>query len=253
MDDTNLVRRKLLDMANKAYNHNIYTYTGFLSLSELSIYNSMKKDLSFIHSDCFGGNQGCERKIICFGSAAELGYECCYPITMLSIEPLIEKYAENLTHRDYLGAILGLGIERSLIGDIIIKEHTAYVYCVDHIAGFISDNLSQVRRTNIKCTICDNFLENELLEPKLKDIEIIAASPRIDAVVASLTKMSRSSVLELFRTGKIFVNGICIENNSLKLKSEDILVIRGFGKYVFDAEQKQTRKGRSYINLKMYV
>lgn len=250
MDDDTLLRRKLMDTANRAFTQNIYTYTNFLGLNELSLYYSMEKELSFIHSEPFGGHQSCERQIIQFGSEKELGYTGTYPIDLLCVRPLIEKFADVLSHRDYLGALMNLGIERSLIGDIFIDGHTAYIYCIHHIAGFITENLHMVKHTHVNCSQSDVQPPNTA--PILGEVEVIAASPRLDAVVASLTNLSRNSVLELFRTRKIFLNGRCMENNSSLLKMGDILVIRGNGKYIYDGEGSQTRKGRVYIRLKKY-
>ena len=122
MDEETLLRRKILDTANKSYNQNIYTYTGFLGLSELAIYNSMKKELQFAYPSTFGGSESSERQIIRFGSPEIFGYDDSFPISVLKISPLTPKFAQELEHRDYLGAIMNLGIERSLIGDILIKE-----------------------------------------------------------------------------------------------------------------------------------
>ena len=112
MNEEDLLKRKILDTANQAFNHNIYTYTNFLSISELSVVNSFKKDLSFIDHDIYGGSPLCERQLIRFGSPNLYGYDAGYPITTLKIEPLSVKFAEKLDHRDYLGAIMNLGIER---------------------------------------------------------------------------------------------------------------------------------------------
>lgn len=111
MDEETLLRRKILDTANKSYNQNIYTYTGFLGLSELAIYNSMKKELQFAYPSTFGGSESSERQIIRFGSPEIFGYDDSFPISILKIAPLTPKFAQELEHRDYLGAIMNLGIE----------------------------------------------------------------------------------------------------------------------------------------------
>lgn len=250
MDTDSLLRKKILDVANKAYTQSIYTYTNFLSLSELSIYNEMKKELSFIHSETFGGNDSCERMMIQFGSEDDFGYSGEFPIDLIQISPLIEKFSDNFSHRDFLGAILNLGIDRSLIGDIIIKEHTGFVFCVRHISDYIINNLTKIKHTHVKCELTNTVLDD--IAPKLVTSEIICASSRIDAVVASLTKLSRSKCLELFRTQKIYVNGKVAENNSYTLKPDDIFVIRGHGKFIYKNEGRKTQKGRVYITLNEY-
>lgn len=251
MNEDELLKRKVLDTANQAFHHNIYTYTNFLSISELAVVTSFKKELSFIRYDIYGGNSVCERQLIRFGSPEDYGYDAGYPITTLKISPLSVKFAEKLEHRDYLGALMNLGIERELIGDIIIKDSDAYIFCISHIADYICDNLDTIRHTHIHCSVCEEDVP--ALKPELEDIRIIAASPRIDAVVASITKLSRSNSNELFSSKKIYVNGQCIENKSAHLKSDDILVIRGTGKFIYVGDESETRKGRTYLTLKRYI
>ena len=251
MDEETLLKRKILDTANRAYQANIYTYTNFLSISELSVYNIMKDKLSFIHSESYGGNPSSERQMIQFGDEESLGYKSEYPIALLLIEPLTPKFAEKLDHRDYLGALMNLGIQRELIGDIIVHEKNAYVYCVSHISDYITDNLSTIRHTHIKASICDPSVIDSFTR-ELTNIEVIAASPRIDAVVSSIAKISRSQCNELFAAKKIFSNGICTENKSYQLKNDDILVIRGIGKFIYNGCGNETKKGRVYVKLQKY-
>lgn len=251
MDNDAYLQKRLLDLANRAYQQNIYTYTNFLNIIELQQYHKMYRELSFIESDSFGGVESCERQVVQFGSESDLGYPGVYPIDLIKISPLIAKFSDDLTHRDYLGAVLNLGIDRNLIGDIVIKGHTGYLFCINHITQFILDNLIKIKHTNVSCQLTDVQLED--IAPKKEEIELIAASPRIDAVCASLTKLSRTQTVELFRTKKIFLNGICCENNSYSLKPDDVLVIRGTGKFIYQSEGAETRKGRVYVKLLKYI
>jgi|GEM_PF-277252 len=147
MNEEQLLKRKIIDTANQAFNHNIYTYTNFLSINELSSVNKMSNELSFIPYDEWGGNPVCERKIIRFGSEELYGYDAGYPISTIRISPLSVKFAEQLNHRDYLGAIMNLGIERELVGDIIIKVPEGTVIYDDEsgkvIADMSGDNLQE--------------------------------------------------------------------------------------------------------------
>ncbi len=251
MDETALVQRKILNAANRAYEQNIYTYTSFLGLGELAVYAAMEKSLSFMPHESFGGSPACERQIIRFGSAELFGYEAGYPIRLIFIQPLSCKFSETLTHRDYLGALVNTGIDRGLLGDILVRSTGAYVFCMEHIADFLAGSLDNVKHTRVKCTCCDTLPDS--IKPVLLPVDVIAASPRLDAVVASLTRQSRSSVLELFSQKKIYVNGRCAENNSSQLKPNDVLVIRGNGKYIFSGCGSQTRKGRICLHLQKYA
>lgn len=256
MNEEMLIRRKILDNATKAYQQNIYTYTGFLGINELAIYHSMTKDLSFISSRCFGGNEACERQMIQFGSEEELGYSEDFPIDIIKISPVSPRFAETLGHRDYLGALMNTGIERTLLGDIIIKNTNAYLFCASHISDFIENNILTIKHTNVACinvTKSMNTSDMDMIKPELKELELIAASPRVDAIVASITKLSRSNASELFHNKKIYINGICNENKSYQLKAGDILVIRGTGKFIYVGCGNETRKGRIYVHLQQYI
>ncbi len=246
-----LLKRHVLDLAKKAWQQNVYLYTNFLSMAELDQVYRMSRELDFIKWEAFGGNAACERQMVGFGSEAELGYPGEFPIVLLEVAPVAEKFAEALTHRDYLGALVNLGIQRSLLGDIVVRDKRAYVYCVDTIAPFIQENLTKVRHTYVNARPVS--LELEDVRPVLAPMKLNVASERLDVVVAALTGNSRNQVLELFRTKKIFVNGKLNENNSGTLKPGDVLSIRGTGKFIYEGVQAETRKGRYSVALQKYV
>ena len=106
--------KRIKDLAEASYSQNRYTFTKFLSAEELSLVDQIKSDIKYVDYSTFGGHEMCERQIIRFGSPETLGYEENFPITTLLIEPLIDKFSDNLTHRDYLGAIMNLGIKREV-------------------------------------------------------------------------------------------------------------------------------------------
>lgn len=255
MNDDKILRARLIDLANKSYQNNIYTYTNFLSLGEMSILEECKSDISFSGYEIFEHEGNLERRMVRFGNEALLGYLEPWPIKVIKVEPLAEKFAEKLTHRDFLGAIMNLGIERNILGDIFVKdEKRAYIYCVDSIADYIHDELSKIRHTNVKCLIMnvdDEACINDL-KPTLVDVQCIVAAPRFDAVVAAVTKVSRNEAHNLFRSGKISKNGMICENNSDKLKEGDIFSVRGYGKYIFKGITATTKKGRTMIKLQQY-
>ena len=112
-----------------AFNRNIYTNTEFLNINEINILESVKNKLPPVRINLTGGNNYAERKIAIF-SPMEIYYQEEIPVSIIKIAPKNSKYADNLTHRDYLGAILNLGIVRSKIGDIFIKDNIAYIYCM---------------------------------------------------------------------------------------------------------------------------
>lgn len=193
----------------------------------------------------------CERQIVRFGSFETLGYEEDFPITTLLIEPLIDKFSDNLSHRDYLGAIMNLGIKREVLGDILIKDKRAYVFCLEEIADYLCSELTRIKHTSIKISKIEGDIPE--LERKLEDFDILVTSPRIDAVVAALTKLSRSQASLLFREKKVLVNNRTCENNSMMLKESCTLSIRGYGKFIYIGEGGRTKKDRVFVKMQKYV
>jgi len=252
MNEEELIKRKIIDTANLAYKNNVFCFTNFLSLTELSIYHSLKKELSFIKSEVYYPLDICERAIIKFSSKEELGYDLDYPIKLLKISPLTPKFAQKLSHRDYLGAIMSLGIKRELIGDILVNEKEAFVFSIDHIADYIIENLTSISHTSIKVEMA-NLEDLSGFKKEREKIQIIAASNRLDSIVASLSKLSRSKVKDLFLSRKVFVNGLVNENVSYKLKEGEVLVIRGLGKFCFIETGGETKSGRIYLKFEKYV
>ena len=121
------MEKRLMDLAQMAYKRGIVTYSDFLNLNELNIFQGIRPKLSFLTTESFGGYEFAERQMAAF-LPDTLVFCPEYPIACLKISPLQKKFSEKLTHRDYLGAILNLGIDRSRNGDILVEETYAYVF-----------------------------------------------------------------------------------------------------------------------------
>lgn len=251
MNDEQILKGRLIDLAKRAYQQNVYTYSNFLSPAELSLLEDIREDISYIHYECFGGNEMTERQIAGFGSEEEFGYPGHFPITVVTVSPLLEKFSDTLSHRDFLGALMNLGIERDTLGDILVKEKTAYIFCLESIADYICKELTKVKRTNVKCDITSTDIP--ALSPTLVDEEFPVASLRLDGIIASLLKCSRSEALSFFVDKKVTLNGRITGRNSTLLKDGDVFSVRGHGKFIFDHAGGSTRKGKIYVHIKRYV
>lgn len=251
MNDEQILKGRLQDLAKRAYSQNIYTYSNFLSPSELAVFEDIRSDVSYIHSESFGGNPLCERQILGFGSEEEFGYPGEFPIAVIKVTPLLAKFSDDLTHRDFLGALLRLGIERDTLGDILIKDNTAYIFCLNRIADYLCDELTKVKHTNVKCEKTETDIP--ALTLTLVDVEFPVASLRLDGIIASLLKCSRKTALSFFEEKRVTLNGRITGRNSITLKDGDIFSVRGYGKYIFDHSGGNTRKGKIYVHIKKYV
>ena len=246
-----LFKKRLTELANKAYSNSQYLFTTFLSMSELDLYYQMEREISYVPVTMFGGTKDCERVMLRFGSEELCGYEESFPITCIEIAPIIEKFGEVLSHRDYLGALMNLGMERSTLGDIIIIEKTAYLFCTEKMAPYILENLSQIRHTHVRCKIAEQVPESTITKMERKNC--LVSSERADSVIAKLYNMSRSQGVELFRAKKVFINGRLNENNSGMLKPGDRVSVRGYGKFLYQGTAYETKKGKLSVEVDVYV
>ena len=132
------------DLACTAYQRGIAVFSDFLNLNELNIFQSLRPEFSYLKMESFGGYELAERQIAVFRPEAPVFY-ADYPICCLKITPLNAKFAESLNHRDYLGAILNLGLERTCLGDILVEADAAYLFCLERMTDFIRVRFSRIK------------------------------------------------------------------------------------------------------------
>ena len=236
------LKNRFRDLAAKAFSQNMFTFTGFLGLAEQDVFWQVEREVSYAGYTLFGGAQETSRQMVCFGSEELFGYQVDFPIVCIHIRPLLAKFADPLSHRDFLGALMNLGIERTTLGDIRVGDKEAYLFCMDTIADYICENLTKVKHTNVRCTVVAEAAAVPEEEPEIKCVQV--PSLRVDAVLAKVYNKSRESCLELFRTQKVYVDGRLCENNARQLKPGETVNARGYGKFRVLGEVKETRKGK---------
>lgn len=239
------LKKRFRDLADKAYSRDICMFTNYLGLMELSVFYEIAHEFSYVTYEVFGGADFCERKMIRFGNL-----DMPYPIACIHITPSLKKFADDLSHRDFLGALINLGIKRETLGDIIVRDNEAFVFCLTNIAGFITDNLNRIKHTSVKCVLSDVIPDNSYIT--IEEHEYNVASLRLDAVIGELCKLSRSQSQLLIREKKVFINGRITENNSYTVKPEDKITVRGIGRFIFGDTVRNTKKGRFFITAKTY-
>ena len=125
----------------------IILYTNFLNLNELHIFHSNSQKFSFVKWKISGGYEVAERQIVAFipDAFSFYGEEIPFPISVLRIEPCNPHFSDSLTHRDYLGAVLNLGIDRSQIGDIVVDGTAAFLFCKTPVKELICQDSRALR------------------------------------------------------------------------------------------------------------
>lgn len=154
MNEQELCRKRLLDLSRQADRKGIVLFSDFLNLNEQNIFHSLQKEL-YTTAELSGGYERAERQMVAFIPDA-LCYEWSYPFVCIHAVPQYPKYAEKLTHRDVLGALMHLGLDRSKIGDIVLLENDIYIFCSETISSFIMDQFTQIRHTMIRSSIIED-------------------------------------------------------------------------------------------------
>jgi RNA-binding protein YlmH len=250
MQNEELLKKRIQELAMAADRRGIVTFTDFLNLNEQNILFQTLQKFSWIHGETFGGYEGAERQIAAFVPDA-LSYAWDYPIACIRIAPVSARFAEDLSHRDILGALMNLGIERSRTGDIAICDGISYLFCTASMADLICTELTRIRHTSVICTRCDDA--DFHYQPRTESISGSVASIRLDSAISLAFRTSRSSMIAQIEEGKVFVNGKLITTNAYSLKDNDLVSVRGMGKFRYIGQTGQTRKGRTMIKIEKFI
>lgn len=245
-----LLRKRLLELAENCFQRDVPTYSDFLNLNEQTIFLSLVRELPPVPYIVTGGFELAERRIVCFlpSYIDETAFEP--PVACIRFTPLNARFAENLTHRDYLGSIMNLGIERCKTGDILLKGSETYLFCMEDIAPYISREITRIRHTSVKSEICG--LKDISYSPEFEEIEGSVASVRLDSVLSIAFRCSRSKILPYIQGEKVFINGKLTGSNSASLKEGDIVSVRGLGRFRYNGVRNETKKGRLFISIQKY-
>lgn len=249
MEMNDMMLRHLLDLCRKSEKTGTWQYSGFLSPAEQDGFLRSREAAGFSFR-MEGGYENAERRILAAGNEAEAGPPEL-PLCVIAVRPKSDKYAEELSHRDYLGAILGLGIDRSLIGDILVRDKRAWFFCLASAAELLISSLDQVRRTAVTAEITAADVPE--LRPRYAPQRLNVASERLDAVIAAFAGLSRGQADKLFAAGKVFVNSRMMTDRSRTLKEGDVISVRGVGKAVYDGIDHETKKSRYMVRLRKLI
>lgn len=221
-------------------------YTDFLTEYEQQFLNNVCH-AEEINIQFFGGKGEAERKIAAL-SMNELSGE--FPVDVLKITGNFK--FEQVSHKDYMGSVLSQGIRREKIGDINAYEDGCEIWVSSDISDYIIMNLDKIRHTSVKVTKIDYDKAREKIV-KFAQKNIIAASMRIDSVVASLTGCSRSKSSDIIKAGSVSVNHCLVSKVSENIDVGDIISIKKYGRYVIDDMSGTTKSGRLNLSIKKYI
>ena len=225
-------------------------YSDFLTLPEQNLVRMLPLNNLGVRTVLYGGYETAERKAAAF-VPSDSWEEPVSPLCCLLIRPKSEKYSEDLGHRDILGAVLNLGIERSVTGDILVGDGCWYLFCLSRISSFIVDNLTRIRHTSV--TACPVSDPGSIPDPRYEMKSGTVASVRLDSLIHLAFGESRSSLVSLVTGGQVFVNGLEIRSPGYELKPGDIISVRRKGRFLYDGVSGNTKKDRLSVSVRLCV
>ncbi len=215
-------------------------FLGFLNEHELSYLRaniSPKRDVGY-----FGGYPDAVRVML--GAGAE---EYDYPIVALEFT---YKPEFDLRHRDFLGSLMGLGLRRDTIGDILCGQGRTVVFVREDAADFVLSQVDKIGRVGVKTGYADTA---ELPVPDdTEELSLTVSSLRLDAFVAAVTNLSREKAARLIKSELVMVDHVTVTDVSQNLSEGATVTIRKYGKYVLSANLGLSRKGRLRVSVKRF-
>lgn len=264
MNEDNMIINRTLDKISQCENKYIMTSTQFLDAHQQSLIrgyfrkehvpymdddNIKPEDRPFVRSIFYGGYEDAERMILVnlpdYMSLADSK-------ALVVIDASKAPGGKVLTHRDYLGSLMGLGIKREMVGDILVRDDGADIIVLDEIADYVLMNYTKAGRAELSLEI--KPIE-QLIIPKQK-VSVITdtvASLRLDSVASSAFGISRGKAADAIRMGLVFVNHVETTKADAMLKEGDKLSLRGKGKAKLASVGGKSKKDRIYITIERYM
>jgi len=247
-DDEQIISmRKVLDKLEKVLKNHTTEYTDFLDPYQRRLCYSFLNTFNNIEYFEEGGHQEAERKAIIIYPSYKTKFDINNPIGAIEIKRS-SKFS-NPTHRDYLGAIMALGIKREKIGDILIHENFAQIILHMDILPFIIYNLQSVGKETVKTRIIGL---SEIIRDKEQyhEIDATVSSLRLDAVLSAALNLSRASSTNYIRNSRVKVNWQPITQPSFVVNEGDLMSVNGFGRLRLHSIIGTTRKGKIRVQIR---
>ena len=237
----------IVDLARQAWDHNRPQVTRFFDPYERRVAQSVLAGIPEVGSLVFGGYKKAERARMVIYPQFFLTDTIESPIIILQATGRLPK----VSHRDCLGSLLGTGIKRDKVGDIIVIDQRCQVVVAKEIADYLLTHWTQVGANPIQLQEIDE--EQLAVEPeRIKEIRATVASLRVDAVASAGYGTSRTKMVRDIKAERVKVNWKVISNPAHPIEEGDVLSIRGRGRLIVQEVQGTTRKGRTSVLLHRY-
>lgn len=281
MDENNLFLKTVQEKYERFCDYYMNMHSDFLSIEQQSLLSGFLRTHMKEGVYLFGGYGDAERQQVVFlpdysgvpekvNALAAFANEKEKSSAIAQI--LLEYFAENpddcpiclldvsippaehrtLGHRDYLGALIGEGIRREKIGDILVAPKGAQIIVAAELGDYLAENFRHAGSVSINVKKASVFTLNGL-KSETKNLKFTLSSPRLDNITAGIFGISRKDAAEAISRGKVFVNGREISKPDFTLKGGEKVVLRGKGKAIYNGISGESKKGKLYVNVDKYV
>lgn len=245
-----LLLAKIWDKIDAGIRRDISANTGFLSPRELEMTRFLFGEYPGLYS--FGGYKDAERKILCF-LPEYLDEESLYTEDSPLVCLRATFYQGDMpTHRDFLGALIGAGIRRDMIGDICVGKGSCDFFVTAEVAPYILQNFTSAGHTKLRLDTVP-LAKAQVPAPEVKEIRNTLASLRLDSVISSGFRISRSLAVQYINTGKAAIDGLPCEKPDKTVQEGCRISVRGLGKLKLKFVNGQTKKGRISVVIDRYI
>jgi len=248
MKEDSILLAGIEDKIEQCLNHYIVTNTTFLDMRQRTLAEGLLRQFKGQRYCFYGGYEDAERTVAVFlPDYAEL--EDNNPLALLRVK---QDGRKELSHRDYLGSLMGLGIKREMIGDILVRNDGADIVILNEMADFLLYHFENAGRISLTAEIV-SIQEILVPESRFEEKRDTVASLRLDNVISSAFSLSRGKAAEAIASGLVYVNGLQTEKADRQIKEGDRLVLRGKGKILLKAVGGVTKKDRSSIIIQKFL
>ena len=231
-------------------------YTDFLDMYQVALVKSFLKKINFENYILYGGFENAERKVLILFSdkyneaMIEKNYSKIIKILRISLG---DEEKGKYSHRNYLGGIVKVGIDREKVGDILVADDGADILVKEETVEILAKELRGLKRfENSKFEIVE-LQELREQEIKVEEVNIIVPSLRLDNFVSDLARTSRSKAVQIIDSERVFINGQNETKASKQVKLGDTITIRGKGRFVVKEFTGTTRSGRTVVKVEKFV
>lgn len=257
-EEDRLLVSKLIDKIEFVEKRNTVESTEFLDMRQRQLLEKMLRDIKFENFVSYGGYRTAERTVIViYPDKLEqifknelFDYNTIFSVIKINLP---NELKGMYFHRNYLGAVVKIGIRREKVGDIITSKDGAEIIVLKECEKIITEGLKSL--TRFSKAVFETIKLNELKveEPKTMLVKVIIPSMRIDSILSEIIRTSRAKALNVIKEERVFINHELVLKGSKDVKKDDIITVRGKGRFKVNGIVNNTRKGNLVLEIEKYI